>query len=181
MQGNLAADGYSAQVEAQGARRLTVSPIETGGGSLTMIDEIRGLRQQNVGGIMVELGANDAIGVAIGTEPLNTMLAKIDSSVTEMVGYGICIVLVTAPQKVTNVPGVDGNAYLNAVTQINNRYRLYANSNPNDNLKVIDWATWSGGHQATQADPWYNADNLHPNLAGKLQLTATLKNGAEMC
>lgn len=190
VQGNLAGQGRSTEVEGQGGRRWTPVPTATGLARADgyLLDELRGLRTHGLSGIVVALGANDAgwvaqngLSAADRQARLDHVLGAIDVILGELDGYDVCVVVVTGPDHPANYWGSDPAQYALAEQAINNRLRFWAGVDPADWLRLEDWAAVSDDHHVGDPDPWYGDDNLHLNDVGLLHYTAALTRAGTAC
>ena len=178
--------------------------------NLRLLDELRGLHTQaNIRALVIALGANDAGWVAANcidpcaysggnpcTPPppcttaeqqvqldsrLSTVQSGINAVLDEVVGWGKCVVLVTAPDNLARYGTDNPWAYAWAAQNINSLLRARANASTTDKLLLRDFATLSAAHHTWNTDNWFLPDDLHLIVPGKLVLTSEIVQGALSC
>lgn len=172
--------GITAEVEGQWSARWTPGAA-TGLDDVHVADEFRGLVERDTDGFVVGLGARDAMYVAsVPPGPdrdarMTEVHDKLVAAVTELRTRTPCLVAVTTPENPVSVPGVDGAGYATAARHVNDVLRFIAAADGADGFEVVDFARQSAGQ------PWFVADDLHLNLAGKLSYTAAIGSAARQC
>ena len=171
VEGNLAKLGVRAEVEGVAARRWTDN------------SDFRGLLEHDPQGFVVALGMNDALYVAAGAAQadrdarLNEVYTNLGNLAGEMSQRGGCVVAVTAPE---NASSRDPD-YADAARKVNDWIRFTAATSPTDSWEMVDFGLEARTHGAASTAPWFGADNLTLNTAGKLIYTATLSKAAQRC
>jgi hypothetical protein len=175
-----------AEVEGQGGRRWTPSGAPgLARADSYLLDEFRGLATYDPAGVVVALGANDALGLAFVADPTQRDAARqvvhddLIATVAEMAA-GDCVVAVTTVEHPLRAY-VDPQTYATEATGINNVLRFLAAIDPDDGFAVYDFAASAGLHQYGSADPWFGDDNLHLNDVGRLVYTDAMWQAADQC
>jgi lysophospholipase L1-like esterase len=193
VQGNLAdpamGEPRRAEVEGQGGRRWTPDPSKTGidRADTFLLDELRGLRAKGLRGMVVALGTNDAGWAASGASDvdrrarLDTVLAQMDVVLQELRGYGICTVVVTPPDNLANYYNVASPWYYAGAAQAVSQWlRDRVRAEPGW-LRLQDWAAVSRDHHTWSTDNWFQDDNIHLNLAGRLHYSQEVTMAGHTC
>ncbi|WP_192809786.1 GDSL-type esterase/lipase family protein [Actinomadura rudentiformis] len=184
VEGNLNDIGIRTEVEGQGGRRWTPAKDTAGLAKADsyLLDEFRGLLEHDTDGFVVALGANDALYIA--TAPDDQRAARLEEVrnalievVREMSARTGCLVAVTAPEH-ANTYDPD---YPAAALELNNVLRWIAASNATDSMELVDFATRAKTHRKNDPAPWFDSDDLHLNMAGRLVYTATMSEAARKC
>ena len=180
--------GVRAEVEGQGGRSwTTTTPAGLPRADSYLLDEFRGLADHDPAGIVVALGANDAIGLAM--KPADQRAAArtvvhddLIAQLVEMAASSDCVVAVTAVEHPINLGAiVSGADYATEATGINNILRFMAAIDPTDALHVQEFATQAALHQYGGAGSWFGTDNLHLNDTGRIVYTDTMWQAADKC
>ncbi len=166
VQGNLARLGITSEVEGHAGARWR-----------DLIDEYRGLLEHDPLGFVAALGMNDALYIAAGptqaerdartTEVYN----ELQAFAGEMAGRSGCVVAVTAPENATTID----TDYAAAARKVNDWIRFTAAASATDSWEIADF-----GAEARD-QPWFNADGLTLNGAGRLVYTARIAKAATRC
>jgi len=186
----LAADlpGDRVEINAQGGRRWTRAPDTPAGldgANLVMTDEIRGLRGAT--SEVVALGANDIGWVSQAPDRNQFELRKawvllhLSPLLDEIEASGQCTVVLTAEDR--NVTYLQGNKdwYAEAAAEVNGLLRQRAADDPDDDLRLWDWAAISANHHPGDPDSWFGKDTVHLNPEGRQHYAEELAKGASLC
>jgi lysophospholipase L1-like esterase len=177
-----------AEVEGQGGRRWTPwgsEPLATADSYL--LDEYRGLDDHGMDAVVVALGANDAGSLVYVTPPdeVDAVRSQVHSQLTaelKEMAASTCVVAVTAVENPVTLLGVpSGPAYPSEAAALNGIVTTLAASDPDDGLRVFDFATEAKAHQYGSRSPWFIGDNLHLNAAGKLVYAEVMWQAASLC
>jgi lysophospholipase L1-like esterase len=180
--------GQRVEVNGQGGRRWTDQPDAAPGlerANFVMTDEIRGLRGAEVQ--VIALGTNDAGWVTLAKDQqeyelrLAWVLLHLDPLLDELAASGQCTVLVTAEDRKVSYIGRDEAQFTRAAGEVNDLLRKRAAEDPDDNLRLQDWAATSAGHHTGDPEPWYLADTVHLNAAGRHRYAQELATAAGLC
>jgi lysophospholipase L1-like esterase len=180
--------GDRVEVNGQGGRRWTQVPegkADLDGANLVMTDEIRGLR--GASSQVVALGANDIGWASQAPDRQQFDLRKawvvlqLSPLLDEIQASGQCTVVLTAEDR--NVTYVQGNEdwYAEAATEFNDLMRRRANEDPDDDLRLWDWAAISADHHTGDPDSWFTKDTVHLNPKGRQRYAEELARAAALC
>lgn len=142
-----------------------------------LLDEYRGLLHHDVDGFVLALGMNDALYIAAGDTQAqrnarrDEVFQKLTPLITEMGSRARCIAIVTSPQN----PSVLDEHYQWAADQVNNYFRFITPDTPAAERQFFDFGADSLGQ------PWFEADGIHLNAAGKAEYTEVLRRAAQTC
>ncbi|MBT0773893.1 hypothetical protein KIH74_33425 [Kineosporia sp. J2-2] len=182
----LRAEGYRAQVEAQGGRRWVVvdpaglGPLEIADATLT--DELRGLRQ--AGTVVAALGTNDAGWSALAPDNaqfatrLTGTLKALGRTLDELGRQEHCTVLVTVAGLNKTYSGTAPGRFGLAATKINDLLRRRARTDPH--LALYDWGAQADQHGYGSAAPWFGPDTIHLAPAGITAYARALTQAADL-
>jgi lysophospholipase L1-like esterase len=180
--------GDRAEIAGQGGRRWTIKPnLEPGleAADASMLDEIRGLREAR--SVVVALGTNDAGWVALAPNQeqyelrLAWVLMHLASILDELRDHGHCTVLATMATRNKSYLGSLPGRFDAAATRINDYLRQRADADPNDRLRLWDWAVHADGHGTLDPDPWFGSDTIHLKQAGLAPYADELTSAAALC
>jgi lysophospholipase L1-like esterase len=180
--------GARAEIAGQGGRRWTIKPnvgssLETAEAS--MLDEIRGLREAR--SMVVALGTNDVgwVALAANQEQYELRLAWVFLHLTavldELRDHGHCTVLATMATRNKSYDGADPARFAFAAARVNDYLRQRAGADPNDRLRLWDWAAHADGHGTTDPQPWFGSDTIHLRRAGLAPYADELASAAALC
>jgi hypothetical protein len=188
----LTASGRRSELVGQPGAHWTVPPELSPGLPLadeTEFDEIRGLQQ--TGALVIALGADDAQWVASSPDrrqsPLReaSMLMQVAPLIQELRTGGQCIVLVTVAQPQVGRKGSPAARFADAAGRMNAELRHGAAVNPNDRLKLWDWAASADRHRIGDPQPWFDSatstDGAHLSTAGVEAYANALTHAAALC
>lgn len=184
----LLAAGDRAEIAGQGGRRWTIKPNADStqvAADLSMLDEIRGLR--NARSVVIALGTNDVGWVALAPNReqyelrLAWVLLHLAPILDELRDDGHCTVVTTMATRNKNYVNTQPGVFDGAAIRINSYLRERANADPNDRLRLWDWATLADGHGTTDPEPWFGADTIHLNQAGHAAYADNLASAAALC
>jgi lysophospholipase L1-like esterase len=184
----LTAAGSRAEIAGQGGRRWTIKPnIESGlaGADMSMLDEIRGLREAR--SMVIALGTNDAGWVALAENQeqyelrLAWVLLHLAPILDELRDHGHCTVLTTMATRNRTYLNAAPGQFEAAATRINDYLRQRADVDPNDRLRLWDWAAKANGHGTSDPQPWFGADTIHLNQVGHAPYADELTAAAALC
>lgn len=186
LEGTLNAAGVRVEVEGHPGRRWTdtaaASGLDRADGWL--VDEYRGLLEHDVDGFVMALGRNDARYVAAGATAADrdARRAEVESRLFAMAGDELtkrsgCVVAVTAPENATTVDP----EYAAEALYINNLIRFTAAADRTDAWEAVDFGAQARTHKASDPQPWFAADNLTLNTAGRLVYAQQLTRAAQRC
>jgi hypothetical protein len=171
VEGHLGRLGVRVEVEGVTGRRWTDN------------SDFRGLLESDPQGFVVALGMNDALHIAAGATQAeretraNAVYGDLGTFAGEMSQRGGCVVAVTAPE---NASSRDPD-YADAARKVNDWIRFTAAASATDSWELADFGLEARTHAAAGAEPWFTADNLTLNPAGRLVYTATLGKAAQRC
>src|SRR4029078_11537881 len=101
---------------------------------------------------VVALGTNDA-GWASMADSLSDfelrvawVVLHLDPVIAEIAASGQCTVLVTAEDRKVSYINHDETLFARAADEINDLLRKRANADPDDGLRLLDWAANARGH-----------------------------------
>ena len=180
--------GDRVEVVGQGGRRWTQVPEGRpgiDGADLVMSDEIRGLRGASAQ--VVALGTNDTGWVSQAPDRaqfelrLSWVILHLSPLLDEVQASGQCTVVLTAEDR--DVKYLQGNRawYAEAAAEVNDLMRRRAAEDPDDGLRLWDWAAISAGHHTRDDDPWFGDDSVHLNAKGRRRYAAELARAASLC
>jgi lysophospholipase L1-like esterase len=181
-------DGQRVEVNGQGGRRWTSNPDTRpglAGADGVMTDEIRGLRGADAH--VIALGTNDAGWASMATSlsefelRLAWVLLHLEPVIDEIAASGQCTVLVTAGDRKVSYINHDEKLFARAAGEINDLLRERAAADPDDGLRLLDWAATSRDHHTGDPEPWFGKDTVHLNEAGRARYAAELSGAASLC
>jgi lysophospholipase L1-like esterase len=184
----LTAAGDRVEIAGQGGRRWTIRPNRDSGlaeADASMLDEIRGLREAR--SVVIALGTNDAGWVALASSQeeyelrLAWVLMHLAPILDELRDKGHCTVVTTMAQEnkryIDSAPG----RFDAAAGRINEYLRQRAAADPNDRLRLWDWAASADNHGTDDPQPWFGSDTIHLNQAGHGRYADELASAAALC
>ncbi|MEJ3742865.1 hypothetical protein WEI85_06220 [Actinomycetes bacterium KLBMP 9797] len=186
LEGTLNAAGVRVEVEGHPGRRWTDTVGGSGldGADGHLLDEYRGLLEHDVDGFVMALGRNDALHVAAGATAAerDARRATVENRLTTILGSEVttrsgCVVAVTAPENATTVDPY----YAAEALYFNNLIRFTAALDGTDAWEAVDFGAQARTHKASDPQPWFAADNLTLNAAGRLVYTQQLTRAAQRC
>jgi lysophospholipase L1-like esterase len=181
-------DGHRVEVNGQGGRRWTGNPDVKPGLTAAdgvMTDEIRGLRGADVH--VIALGTNDAGWASMANSlsefelRLAWVLLHLEPVIDEIAASGQCTVLVTAEDRKVSYINHDEKLFERAAGEMNELLRERAAADPDDGLRLLDWAATSRDHHTGDPEPWFGKDTVHLNEAGRARYAAELAGAASLC
>lgn len=184
----LTAAGDRVEIAGQGGRRWTITPDVAPGleqAEASMQDELRGLRDARA--VVVALGTNDAGWVARAPDQeqyalrLAWTLLHLGPMLDELRDHGHCTVLLTMAQRNKSYVDTAPGRFDAVATRINDYLRRRANADPDDGLKLADWAALADSHGTGDPQPWFGPDTIHLNLAGQAPYADALTRAAALC
>jgi hypothetical protein len=186
VEGDLNDDGTLVEVEGQSGRGWAPAgaPGSAAHAQQYLVDEMRGLTIDDVAGVVVALGANDAVriaGVPAGAARdgyRDEVYGAIYAGLAEAQERAGCLALVTAPEHPTGVWGAD---YDEEVRAINDILRYVAWVSPTDDVHVVDFAAMAAGHPFGGGDAWFVYDGLHLNWPGRDGYRSAIRQAADLC
>jgi lysophospholipase L1-like esterase len=180
--------GDRAEIVGQGGRRWTIKPnsgSDLEAADASMLDEIRGVRSADA--LIIALGTNDAGWVALSSSQseyelrMAWVLLRLAPILDELRDHTHCTVLTTmATQNKTYIRTTPGR-FDAAATRINDYLRERADADPNDRLRLWDWAASANQHGTENPQPWFGADTIHLNQSGRAAYADSLAAAARLC
>jgi hypothetical protein len=186
VEGNLNGAGIRVEPEAQTGRRWTPAPGTSGlaRADSYLGDELRGLLEHDIDGVVAALGINDARYIAAGATEADRNARRDEvyaalSGMAAELGRAGCVTVVTAPENASNLDP----DYQWAAKQVNDFWRYVINGlgTPTDGIDLVDFAADAATHRSTDPAPWFGPDNVHLAGAGLLTYTVTVQRAAERC
>ena len=176
------------EVNGQGGRRWTQIPDAKPGldsANLVMTDEIRGLRGAT--SQVVALGTNDVGWVSQAPDRQQFELRKawvvlhLSPLLDEVEASGQCTVVLTAEDR--DVTYLQGNAawYAEAAAEVNDLMRRRAAEDPDDDLRLWDWAAISAAHHTRDRESWFGKDSVHLNPTGRQRYAEEIAKASSLC
>jgi hypothetical protein len=185
VEGNLNGAGIRAEPEGQAGRRATPTPGTTGlaRADTHLGDELRGLLEHDIDGVVTALGVNDALWIAAGATEADRTARRdeVRNGIVAIIGdlgRAPCVAVVTAPE---NPSSLDPD-YQWAAREVNRALRdVLAIGSPTDNFELVDFGAQATTHGPGAPVPWFGADGVHLAGAGLLTYTKTIQQAAERC
>jgi hypothetical protein len=137
--------------------------------------------------VVVALGADDAWWAGQATRPaqhqarVRWVLRHLAPTLDELRDQGHCTVLVTTAARNKHYPDSPPEEFADAARRINTYLRTRAEADPNDGLRVADWAAHADSHRSTDPVPWFGTDTVQLNPAGIAAYANELTAAAALC